>query len=228
MDRQIQVKTEPGLWPPTWPMGLTMLRLLLLPVFLWGILIDANESPRTYWWVSVVVFFIMAVTDKLDGYLARRLGQTSKLGAVLDPLADKLLVACAVILLSFEWIAPEHFRIPWWVVVAVYGKDLIVAAGTIAILSVVGKVSVSPRPLGKISTMFQLSMVMAVLLAPADGAWWFAAWRIFVTSLWWAVCALAAASCVDYVTQGIIQYRRERAVNRSAAGAPTGGSGAQG
>ena len=84
-----------GLWPPTWPMGLTMLRLLLLPVFLCVLLPDAGRAgPNRRRW-AVAIFAVMAVTDKLDGYLARRLNQTSKLGAILDPIADKLLVACS-------------------------------------------------------------------------------------------------------------------------------------
>ena len=71
----------------------------------------------------------MAATDKLDGYLARKLNQTSKIGTLLDPVADKLLVACSVILLSFGWVASEPFRIPLPVVAVIYGGYLVVAVG---------------------------------------------------------------------------------------------------
>jgi phosphatidylglycerophosphate synthase len=66
---------EPHLWPLTWPMGLTMLRLLLLPVFLWLVL-DAPHNPartRAERCAALVIFCLMALTDKLDGYLARKL-----------------------------------------------------------------------------------------------------------------------------------------------------------
>jgi CDP-diacylglycerol--glycerol-3-phosphate 3-phosphatidyltransferase len=173
-DRQIQIHTTPSVWPLTWPMGLTFLRLLLLPVFLWAILLESNRAAHRPSWLALTVFVVMAITDKLDGYLARRWNQTSKLGAILDPVADKLLVACSVIVLSFEWIAPAHFCIPMWVVVAVYG------------------------------------MVIAVLLAPSESAAWFAFWLGFVRVLWWTVCILAVAACLDYVIQGFAQLREAR------------------
>ena len=95
-------------------MGLTMLRLLLLPVFLWVMLIDAGpvERLRPHRWWAMGIFALMAITDKLDGYLARRLNQTSHLGTILDPLADKLLIACSTILLSFSSIAAAGYKIP--------------------------------------------------------------------------------------------------------------------
>src|SRR4051794_2902569 len=119
--RHFQITTAPGLWPPNWPMGLTMLRLLLLPVFLWVMLADVNHPDHSSRWFAVAIFAIMAATDKLDGYLARKLNQTSKIGAILDPVADKLLIACSIILLSFSWVAPSGFEIPRYVVAAVYG-----------------------------------------------------------------------------------------------------------
>lgn len=199
-------------------MGLTFLRLLLLPVFLGTLLVDSRTPGRLYHWVPVGIFALMAITDKLDGYLARRLKQTSRLGAILDPVADKLLIACAVILLSFDWIAPSHFQIPLWVVLAVYGKDLITAIGAVALLALVGKVTIMPRPLGKASTLLQLSMVLAVLLAPEQTAGWHRPWLLFVRGLWWTVTVVAVLSCVDYVIQGIGQFAQGRRA-MGAAGA---------
>jgi len=216
-DRQIQIHTTPSVWPLTWPMGLTFLRLLLLPVFLWAILLESNRGAHRPSWLALTVFAVMAITDKLDGYLARRWNQTSKLGAILDPVADKLLVACSVIVLSFEWIAPAHFCIPMWVVVAVYGKDLIIAIGTITLLALVGKITIHSRPLGKASTLVQLSMVIAVLLAPSESAAWFGFWLGLVRVLWWTVCVLAVAACLDYVIQGFAQLREARLAAAASA-----------
>lgn len=203
-------------------MGLTMLRLLLLPVFLWAMIIGSNQPTRGYWYLAVGVYLLMAITDKLDGYLARRLGQTSRLGAILDPLADKLLIACSVMLLSLEFVAPKHFRIPAWVVAAIYGKDLIIAIGIIMLLSVVGTVRIAPRPLGKACTVLELVMVFAVLLAPGEKARWMPTWLVFVKTLWWVVAALAAMACADYLIQGARQYAQSRRLRETDAEPPAG------
>ena len=211
---QLQVSSTPGLWPPTWPMGLTMLRLFLLPVFLWVMLLDAghdSHGPSRYRWWAVGIFGVMALTDKLDGYLARRLNQTSKLGTILDPVADKLLIASSVVLLSFDWAAGAPYRIPLAVVAAVYGKDLVVALGTVALLASVGKVSVAPRLLGKAGTFFQLLLVMLTLLAPDLDRLLPGSARVTLMGLWWVVAAVSTGAAADYVGVGLRQLRAARA-----------------
>jgi cardiolipin synthase len=192
-------------------MGLTMLRLLLLPAFLYILLGGARavegpgSSDHHRWW-AVGIFGIMAITDKLDGYLARKLRQTSKLGMMLDPVADKLLIVSSVMLLSLDWVAPQGYVIPWAVVAIVYGKDAIVVIGAMLLLSLIGTVSIAPRPLGKLATFLQLSMVIAVLLAPDLDrlhqalAWW------VTRVLWLAVALVTGASGVDYLIQGSRQF----------------------
>jgi CDP-diacylglycerol--glycerol-3-phosphate 3-phosphatidyltransferase len=202
-------------------MGLTFLRLLLLPVFLWVMLLDAGHQsgePSRYRWWAVGIFGVMALTDKLDGYLARRLNQTSKIGTILDPVADKLLIASSVVLLSFDWAAGAAYRIPLAVVAAVYGKDLIVVVGTLCLLAYAGKVSAPPRLLGKAGTFFQLLLVMLTLLAPdldriAPGAA-----RTVLIGLWWVVGVVSVLATADYVGVGI---RQTRAAMARAAGAPS-------
>jgi CDP-diacylglycerol--glycerol-3-phosphate 3-phosphatidyltransferase len=217
---QLQVSSTPGLWPPTWPMGLTMLRLLLLPVFLYLLLLDAGPdvggrvNPHRWW--AMGVFALMALTDKLDGYLARRLNQTSKLGTVLDPVADKLLIASSVVLLSFDWAAGASYRIPLPVVIAVYGKDVVVVLGTVGLLALVGRVSVTPRWLGKAGTFFQLLLVMLTLVAPDLDRLWPGSGRGVLRALWWTVGAVSVASAVDYVLVGVRQLREARTEVRGA------------
>lgn len=202
-------------------MGLTFLRLLLLPVFLWVMLLDAGHdggtSNRHRWW-AVVIFGVMALTDKLDGYLARRLNQTSRIGMILDPVADKLLIASSVVLLSFDWAAGAAYRIPLAVVAAVYGKDLIVVLGTLALLAYAGKVSAVPRLLGKAGTFFQLLLVMLTLLAPdLDGLAPGSA-RVVLVGSWWVVGGVSVLATADYVGVGIRQLRAAR--SGSGPGAP--------
>ena len=201
-------------------MGLTMLRLFLLPVFLWVMLLDAGHAsvgPNRHRWWAVGIFAVMAMTDKLDGYLARRLNQTSKLGTVLDPIADKLLIASSVVLLSFDWAAGADYRIPLPVVAAVYGKDVVVAIGVVALLALVGRVSVAPRLLGKIGTFVQLLLVMLTLLAPDLDRFARGAGRLVLAGLWWIVGAVSVASAMDYAALGVRQLRSARAAAHAAA-----------
>jgi CDP-diacylglycerol--glycerol-3-phosphate 3-phosphatidyltransferase len=203
-------------------MGLTMLRLLLLPVFLWVMLLDAGHEPprpNRYRWWAVGIFALMALTDKLDGYLARRLNQTSKIGTVLDPIADKLLIASSVVLLSFGWVAGERYRIPMPVVGAVYGKDLVVALGTLALLALVGRVSVAPRWLGKVGTFLQLLLVVLTLIAPDLDILTPGSGRWVLSGLWWLVSGVCLASAADYVMVGV---RQLRAAKETVPGAPSG------
>jgi CDP-diacylglycerol--glycerol-3-phosphate 3-phosphatidyltransferase len=202
-------------------MGLTMLRLFLLPVFLWVMLLDAGRGtgePSRYRWWAVGIFAVMALTDKLDGYLARRLNQVSKLGTLLDPVADKLLIASSVVLLSFDWAAGSAYRIPMPVVAAVYGKDVVVAVGTVVLLALAGKVSVSARLLGKLGTFVQLLLIMLTLVAPELDRLLPGSARTVLTGLWWIVSAVSIASAIDYLFVGFRQLSGARERDR----APTG------
>jgi CDP-diacylglycerol--glycerol-3-phosphate 3-phosphatidyltransferase len=193
-------------------MGLTMLRLLLLPVFLWLILTDAHahDPGHDAGWLALAIFTVMALTDKLDGYLARRLHQTSKLGTILDPLADKLLVACSVILLSFDWVASARYRIPLPVVIVIYLGYLIVAFGTLLLITLTGGVSIVARPLGKLNTVLQLALVIATLLCINLGTPAGEPLRHLLVVLWYIIPLVAIATCTDYVVQGTRQFRAAR------------------
>lgn len=204
-----------GLWPPTWPMGLTMLRLVLLPFFIYCLVAGPDHQLGRWHWLAIAIFAVMSLTDKLDGYLARKLNQASKLGAILDPVADKLLITCAVFLLSIERIAPLGFAIPWWVVLCVYGKDLVVVLGLGVLIGLTGPTHVSARWSGKVSTFLQLALVLLTLLARDVAHWMGDAVAVAATrGLWWAVAGLAALATVDYVLEGVRRLR--------AAGVPGG------
>jgi len=192
-------------------MGLTFLRLLLLPVFLWLLLADApvdQSAGRPHKYVALAVFAVMAVTDKLDGYLARRLNQASKLGALLDPVADKLLVAASLVLLSFASVAGTDYQIPTYVVIMVYAKDVLLGVGTLLLLMFRGQVSIHPRLAGKAGTAVQLALVMATLLADDLRRLSPAAVPPLLHTLWWTTAGLAAIAAVDYVFQGVKQLKQ--------------------
>lgn len=217
--REVHLQAGGGLWPPSWPMGLTLLRLLLLPVFLYLLLADARFPDHDLRRFALGVFAVMALTDKLDGMLARRLHQTSKLGALLDPLADKLLIASSVILLCFPAVAPAGFVLPIQLVLAIYIKDVIVVLGVFSLLRLAGRVTISPRALGKAATALQLATVIATLLAPdvarvsGEAAWW------LTRGLWWTTGAVTCAACIDYLVEGTRQARAGRAVDSAGVAA---------
>ncbi len=112
------------------------------------------------------------------------------------------------------------FAIPLWVVAVVYLKDLAIAVGAIALLSLAGKLRISARPIGKASTVLQFALVMAVLLAPGGQVnarpWWLP----MVKVLWWGVAVLGVASCVDYAVQGWRQYEEARVRRAGGTGEP--------
>ena len=202
-------------------MGLTVLRLLLLPVFLWVLLLDAGQpdAERPHRWWALAVFAVMAATDKLDGYLARRLRQTTQLGAILDPIADKLLVMSSLILLSFDWVASPGFAIPLWVVGVVYLKDVYIVLGTILLLSRLRDIKVHARPLGKVATAAQLVLVLLTLAAPDLDRLLAGSAEVVLGWLGVAVAGVSLASCVDYTWVGWQIVRRAPARPPARAGA---------
>ncbi|WP_159810325.1 CDP-diacylglycerol--glycerol-3-phosphate 3-phosphatidyltransferase [Cellulomonas citrea] len=104
-----------GVW--TLPNVLTMARIALVPVFALVFLLDGGTSVGARL-AATALFVLAAVTDKVDGWLARRWGQITDLGKLLDPIADKLLIGTALCLLS--WVG----ELPWWITVVVLVREL--------------------------------------------------------------------------------------------------------
>ncbi|MFW6061532.1 MAG: CDP-alcohol phosphatidyltransferase family protein [Planctomycetota bacterium] len=152
-------------WPwLTWPNRISLGRLLLVPVVILLLLyLDDWEPARR---IALGVIAVMAVSDMVDGVLARRLHKQTRLGAILDPLADKALIISAVVLLSLPGSSVPSARLPVWVVVAVVGKDLWVVIGFLVVYLVTDQFVVRPSAYGKAATLVQLVMVVSVLAAP--------------------------------------------------------------
>ncbi len=133
-----------------WPNALTIIRILLIPLFVYQVL-DGNYT------MGAVVFFLAAVTDALDGLIARVFRMKTRLGTFLDPMADKLLVNAAYVILGIKGI------IPLWLVVAVISRDVIIVLGALVVHLVVGELHVRPHPVSKVNTFFQLLTVILAL-----------------------------------------------------------------
>jgi CDP-diacylglycerol--glycerol-3-phosphate 3-phosphatidyltransferase len=141
----------------------TIFRILLIPVFVVEVLYYVKDGNEIHHRLAILCFALAAICDGVDGYIARRYHQRSELGAILDPLADKLLLVSAIVILSFEH--THYFEIiPLWVTGAIIGRDILLLVGLVVIQITVGKVTVRPRVLGKIATVLQMVMVIWILL----------------------------------------------------------------
>lgn len=149
----------------TLPDQLTLVRALAVPVV---VVLFAWDFPDHLYWATVV-FAVAMATDQLDGWLARRWNQTSAFGSLLDPIADKVLVLAALVMLIGEGVAPA------WMVAAIVAREIAVSGLRLAALE--RGVVVGARDLGKLKTWVQtLAAVVAGLQAAgawdADVAWW--------------------------------------------------------
>jgi len=178
---------------------ITILRILLIPFFVVEVLYFAETGNEVHHVLAILTFAITAILDGVDGYIARHYNQKSELGAILDPLADKLLLVSGIILLSFDH-SPYLGSVPLWLTVTVLGRDVLLVVGIAVIRLTVGKVKVHPHVLGKIATVFQMIVVVWILLD----------WEDSLNALWLGVWTIGAAvftglSGLLYVWDGVKQ-----------------------
>ena len=152
----------------------TIFRILLIPFFVVEMLYYMKTGNEVHRYCAMLAFGVAAVCDGVDGYLARHFNQRSELGAILDPLADKLLLVSAVVLCSLD--NPHLASIPLWLTGTIIGRDLVILLGMVVIHMTVGKVIVQPSWLGKAATLLQIICVAWVLLKwdrQLDDRWFF-------------------------------------------------------
>ena len=149
---------------------ITICRILLIPVFIWLTLDYIRDSQRGEgWemqrWLACGVFALASITDAVDGYIARRYKQKTELGTYLDPLADKLLLVSALVLLSVRFKQESPFELlPLWFPVLVISRDLIILGGFILIHIITGHSKATPRLVGKAATLCQMITLGWILL----------------------------------------------------------------
>ena len=141
----------------------TIARTLFVPLFVVQVISYVNGGIEWHRLAAIACFGLAALGDAVDGYIARRYNQRSELGAILDPLADKLLLVSALVILSFD---PRQrlAQIPWWLAAIVVTRELILLAGMVAIRCARGKFTARPRLPGKVSTVLQIAAVLWTLL----------------------------------------------------------------
>lgn len=165
---------------PNW---LTVVRIILIPVF---VTLLVYRRPTA----ALVVFLLAGLTDVLDGYIARSRGSLTRLGAFLDPMADKLLLTASFITLTYLKV------IPFWITAVVISRDLVLILGAALIHVAGGTIYPTPTWLGKASTFFQMATVLAAMLSiyfkvPT-------APRLF----FWLTAIFTMASGIQYLHQG--------------------------
>lgn len=174
---------------------ITLFRLTLIPVFLILLMYSSQEAPE-YRYAALAVFVMASLSDALDGFVARAYNQKSKLGAVLDPLADKLLVNLAFVFMSVNPVTAE--TIPRWFPVIVLSRDVIIVLGGYLINEHFGPLRVRPRLGGKLNTVFQMALVIGALLDVGF------AWHLMI-----ATTAVSILSFFDYIYVGVRQIGNE-------------------
>ena len=151
---------------------ITVVRILMIPVFVtlaiyYGESIQEGSPQDWMRFTAIAVFLIAALSDGLDGYVARRYNQRSSLGMILDPIADKGLLLSGIITLSISnWskVDPEYGRFPAWFPVLVITRDVVILVGSAVLHLLIGKVRVKPNWTGKVATVSQMIAIGWVML----------------------------------------------------------------
>jgi len=151
---------------------ITVVRILMIPVFVtlaiyYGESIQRGEPLEWQRFAAIAVFLIAAISDGLDGYVARRYNQRSSLGVILDPIADKGLLLSGIITLSISnWSQsdPEYGKFPAWFPVLVITRDVVIVVGAAVLHLLNGKVQVRPSWTGKVATVCQMCAIAWVML----------------------------------------------------------------
>ena len=175
------------------PNTLTIIRILSIPVFVICLLYDRLV-------IALLIFIGAGITDGLDGLIARVFRQRTTIGTYLDPIADKLLLTTAFIVLAILG------SIPGWLTVIVIARDVIIALGILILFLTSHRVAVKPVMIGKTSTFFQIVTIAWALLAP---------YSLFFKSLLpyliWLTAALTGLSGLQYIYIGT-KYLNEKGV----------------
>lgn len=133
------------------PNLITIVRILAIAPICW--LLWQHDYQNAF-----VLLLIAGLSDALDGYLARRYGWFTRLGAFLDPIADKLFVACVYIVLGLQ------AYLPWWLVSLVLGRDVIISGGALAFRWATGHLEMQPLRISKLNTTLQIILLALTLV----------------------------------------------------------------
>ena len=190
----------------SWANRITILRILLIVPFISCMLkINDAEFGNVMRFIAIFIFLFMAISDAVDGYMARRNRQITRLGAFLDPMADKLLITSACLLLIVKQGSVEGFPLPPLVVILIISKDAVLILGFFTLYLFTSKIYIAPVFVGKVATTLQLSMVAGILLGPEFSSF-LPGWIWFLRVLWWSAAGTAILAVIIYIRNGVRYY----------------------
>lgn len=163
---------------------ITITRIVLTPLFIAAIVYGRQD-------IALFLFSLAIISDALDGFIARTRNQKTILGTILDPVADKILLISAFICLAIVNNLPANIKLPAYVSIIVISRDAIIVLGSIIIYVVKGGLKVEPSAWGKITTFFQMTTIVAILIQSK--------YSIYV---WNAAAILTVVSGMDYMLKG--------------------------
>ena len=198
----------------SWANRATILRILLIIPFVICMLkmneVSLSEKMR---YTCIAIYIIMLISDMFDGYLARRNAQVSRFGTLLDPIADKILIAFACILLASERGHVEGFLLPEAIVIFIVGRDVILLVGLIIVYFTTSQIYViSPMRIGKIAGRTQLTMILLILIAPEISSL-FPQWIWVLRTFWWLAAVAAILSTLEYIHNGSCYINKWKQAN---------------
>jgi len=155
--------------PITLATWITLVRIFLVPVFAvaavkYSATVLAGDPDESLRWVAIAAFVSASASDGLDGFIARHFNQKSKLGATLDPIADKSLLLTAVVTLTLAPWGDHHWQIPLWVAALIIFRDIIILGGIAILYYLKRDVPIEPSWLGKICTVTQMALITCIML----------------------------------------------------------------
>lgn len=166
------------------PNKLTLLRVLLVPVFIITLLVPFGFEGQK--WLALGIFVVASITDFLDGKIARKRKLITTFGKFMDPLADKLLVCAALVCLV------ELGRVPAWMTIVIISREFIISG--FRLVAANNNIVIAAGWLGKIKTFLQMT---AIILLIAD----IPALYIVTTIILWAAVVMTVVSLVDYIVK---------------------------
>ena len=171
------------------PNMISMLRIALVVPVAWMM---TEHRYGTALWLALIA----GLSDALDGWMARQFGWRSRLGAFLDPAADKLLLMTSYLVLAIM------HRLPWWLALLVLGRDLVILGGALGYRLLIGPFTAQPRRLAKMCTLVQILCILLELLRSSVFP------DLHVEAVQWLVAVLTLASGIDYVLHWAARARR--------------------
>ncbi len=170
---------------------ITLFRIISIPFFVACLVFYSPQKPYLKT-IALYIFLLAAISDVIDGYIARTKRQKTKAGAILDPLADKALLITAFIFVYR--VSKIYFSVvlPLWVLLIVISRDAIILIGSCIILITHHGTHIQPTRWGKLTTFLQMATIICIILEFK-----------FSPFIWWPTAIFTAISGIDYVRRGI-------------------------